>query len=291
MLTVDGTIRNIERQLEIWQNRMAKYDDQKRKSENDNEILAETEEERLSLTVMKDDFSRMQISGQFNLGFILAVRPSSRSPAPDTSRSTSDELFIIDQHASDEKFNFERLQAETVVGNQRLVRPLPLGLTAVEEEIMIENTIALEKNGFIVEIDTSGERPIGQRCRLVSFPLSKEVVFDTRDLDELIHLLAESPTLNAGSAVPRPSKVRKMFAMRACRSSIMIGKPLSFRQMSTVVRHMGTIEKPWNCPHGRPTMRHLMSLNAFDTWQEGDEFTGLDSTGSTEAEIWSRYGR
>ena len=65
-----------------------------------------------------------------------------------------------------------------------------------------------------------------------AFTLSKEVTFDTRDLDELIHLLAESPTLNEESVVPRPAKVRKMFAMRACRSSIMIGKTLGQKAVS-----------------------------------------------------------
>jgi len=29
-----------------------------------------------------------------------------------------------------------------------------------------------------------------------------------------------------------------------------------------VVDRMGTMDQPWNCPHGRPTMRHLHSLAA-----------------------------
>ena len=49
----------------------------------------------------------------------------------------------------------------------------------------------------------------------------------------------------------------------------MIGKTLSVRQMGDVLRHMGEIEKPWNCPHGRPTMRHLTSLDNFGDWREG----------------------
>jgi hypothetical protein len=27
-----------------------------------------------------------------------------------------------------------------------------------------------------------------------------------------------------------------------------------------VVQHMGTMDQPWNCPHGRPTMRHLSDI-------------------------------
>ena len=56
----------------------------------------------------------------------------------------------------------------------------------------------------------------------------------------------------------------------------MIGKALSDRQMSTVrghlchqhalirrqqiLRHMGELRQPWNCPHGRSTMRFLHAL-------------------------------
>ena len=257
-------------------------------AELDGGLDANTDEElRLSLTVSKADFARMRIVGQFNLGFILAVRPAVLG----TDGHNKDELFIIDQHASDEKFNFERLQAETTVGNQRMVRPVTLDLTAVEEEVVLENPGALEKNGFLIEVDTSGDQQIGRRCTLHTLPLSKEVVFDTRDLDELIHILSESPMLGVDSAVPRPSRVRKMFAMRACRSSIMIGKTLNPKQMKNVVTNMGTIDKPWNCPHGRPTMRHLTSLDAFETWSEGEgtDMDGAERERPDNAKRWMEY--
>ena len=61
----------------------------------------------------KEDFSRMRIVGQFNLGFIIAVRER---------EDEIEDVFIIDQHASDEKYNFERLQAETVMQVQALAR-------------------------------------------------------------------------------------------------------------------------------------------------------------------------
>jgi len=75
----------------------------------------EKAEERLSLTVSKDDFARMRIVGQFNLGFIIAVRER-------VGKEEVEDVFIIDQHASDEKYNFERLQAETMMQVQTLAR-------------------------------------------------------------------------------------------------------------------------------------------------------------------------
>ncbi|KAL5364162.1 hypothetical protein BJX96DRAFT_168074 [Aspergillus floccosus] len=293
--TIDGSLFRIQSQMEMLRE-SAHLPEKVGGDEEDATVSQETAEERLSLTVSKDDFAQMRIIGQFNLGFILATR-SSRDSSNSATSTSKDELFIIDQHASDEKFNFERLQAETVVQNQRLVQPKRLDLTAVEEEIVIENQAALEKNGFIVEVDESGDEPIGRRCKLVSLPLSKEVVFGIRDLEELIVLLSEMPTTGmTGSAsdryIPRPGKVRKMFAMRACRSSIMIGKTLTTKQMERVVRNMGTIDKPWNCPHGRPTMRHLMSLGQ---WNEWDEFeTNYDDweteDGRTgDLDVWKDY--
>ncbi|KAL9035528.1 MAG: hypothetical protein Q9214_006540, partial [Letrouitia sp. 1 TL-2023] len=193
-------------------------------------------------------------------------------------------------HASDEKFNFERLQATTTVRNQRLVRAKALDLTAVEEETIIENEDALVKNGFLVEVDQSGNSPVGQRCRLLSLPISREVTFSINDLEELIALLAEYPHSSASAHVPRPSKVRRMFAMRACRSSVMIGRTLQKRQMETLVRHMGEIDQPWNCPHGRPTMRHIMGLRAWQEWKEGDGVQGLEeSDGGEESIDWCRW--
>jgi DNA mismatch repair protein PMS2 len=51
-----------------------------------------------------------------------------------------------------------------------------------------------------------------------------------------------------------------MLASRACRSSIMIGRPLRRRAMERVLAHLAGLRAPWNCPHGRPTMRHLAVL-------------------------------
>jgi DNA mismatch repair protein PMS2 len=289
---INGSLSRIEAQIVTLRKNLQSYSASSRTEDNGGLFSApESSEERLSLTVSKDDFAKMRVVGQFNLGFILATLSPDGTTHDQTATTTKDELFIIDQHASDEKYNFERLQTETVVQNQRLVRPKALDLTAVEEEVIIENQSALEKNGFMVDVDESGNEAIGRRCKLVSLPLTKEVVFDVRDLEELIVLLSDSPTrIPDGSTsdlhIPRPSKVRKMFAMRACRSSIMIGKTLTAKQMEKVVRHMGQIDKPWNCPHGRPTMRHLMSLgqwNEYDefTTQRGDEGIGLDA--------WKQY--
>jgi DNA mismatch repair protein PMS2 len=66
------------------------------------------------------------------------------------------------------------------------------------------------------------------------------VQFGVDDIHELASLLAENP----GHMVRLP-KVRPMFASRACRMSIMIGRALKRAQMVKVIRNLGKIEQPW----------------------------------------------
>jgi DNA mismatch repair protein PMS2 len=68
------------------------------------------------------------------------------------------------------------------------------------------------------------------------------------------------PGTAASKSILRPSKVRAMLAMRACRGSIMIGTALTATQMRQIVQRLAGLEAPWTCPHGRPTMRHVCAL-------------------------------
>ena len=65
-------------------------------------------EKELTKNISKDMFKRMEILGQFNLGFIIA--------------KLDNDLFIIDHHASDEKFN-QGQQRNTKIKSQRLIVP------------------------------------------------------------------------------------------------------------------------------------------------------------------------
>lgn len=65
-------------------------------------------EEELEKQIAKNDFKEMDIIGQFNLGFVIT--------------KLHNDLFIVDQHATDEKYNFEQLQLSTVIDSQILVK-------------------------------------------------------------------------------------------------------------------------------------------------------------------------
>ncbi|CAJ1080726.1 LOW QUALITY PROTEIN: mismatch repair endonuclease PMS2 [Xyrichtys novacula] len=197
-------------------------------------------EEELRKEISKDMFKQMEIIGQFNLGFIITKLNS--------------DIFMIDQHATDEKYNFEMLQQHTSLQGQKLIAPQKLYLTAVSENILMENIEIFRKNGFEFLINEDAQ--VMERVKLVSLPTSKNWTFGPTDIEEMIFMLTDSPGIMC-----RPSRVRQMFASRACRKSVMIGTALSISEMKKLVVHMGEIEHPWNCPHGRPTMRHLANLD------------------------------
>ena len=57
----------------------------------------------LSQMFGKGDFEKLRVIGQFNKGFIMCTKNS------------NEDLFILDQHACDEKFNFETVSRSTVL--------------------------------------------------------------------------------------------------------------------------------------------------------------------------------
>lgn len=225
------------------------------KSKNIESKEAEGELDRF---LKKEDFLRMRILGQFNKGFIITELES--------------DIFIIDQHASDEIYNFEMLQRGEKIQKQRLLQPRYLELPASAESLLLENINLIEKFGYEVQVCTN--RKVGNRIMITCVPMSKQSnkMLNMNDIDELLFILSESE-LNPGSISTssieksasltevKSSSLRSIYASKACRKSVMIGDSLNRTEMKRIITHMNEIDQPWNCPHGRPTMRHLANIN------------------------------
>ena len=242
------------------------------------------------VSLRKGDFADLEIIGQFNMGFIIA-------------RTAENHLYILDQHACDEKYNFEKLCRETIIHEQRLIAPMPLDLSPTEEACILEHQDIFEQNGFRFRYDAA--RPPRHRFALIGLPHSgasdgrKAVQFGKDDVSALCSILsgdvehesmvgagtgADGSGMYGNNAVRRYAgrigdsadriigrlpKAVAMFASRACRTSIMIGKALSKQEMDQVVKKLEKVEQPWNCPHGRPTMQHLGDLTSVIVEDEG----------------------
>ncbi|KAJ1440519.1 hypothetical protein B484DRAFT_343451 [Ochromonadaceae sp. CCMP2298] len=198
----------------------------------------------------------MRILGQFNLGFIIA--------------ELRGDLYILDQHACDEKHRFEQLQATTQIHQQPLIAPLGVETSAALELTIADNLSVFEKNGFKLRVDEAGAGP---RVKLLAVPFSKSISFGAEDVNELASMILDSGGGDAGDAILgfngtggpgtfRLPKLVALYASRACRSAVMIGTALRPAEMSRIVGRMAAVHQPWNCPHGRPTMRHLADVQA-----------------------------
>ncbi|TMW98551.1 hypothetical protein EJD97_003895 [Solanum chilense] len=225
-------------------------------------IDATNELERL---FKKEDFTRMKVIGQFNLGFIIG--------------RLDQDLFIVDQHAADEKYNFERLSQSTILNQQPLLRPLKLELSPEEEIVISIHNDTFRRNGFLLEEDPCA--PPGHRFKLKAVPFSKNITFGIADMKELISILADSEEECSMMGAYRsdtadslcPPRVRAMLASRACKSSVVIGDPLGRNEMQKILDNLSRLKSPWNCPHGRPTMRHLVDLRTVHRRLEADDTT------------------
>lgn len=213
----------------------------------------------------KSSFAKMRVIGQFNLGFIIG--------ALQAEGSDGQQLFIVDQHASDEKFRFEALNRESRIERQPLVSSHPLQLTPAQEQLAEAHLEVFRMNGFELQKDEA--RPPGRRLRVTALPSCQGMVFNEKDIHDLLYKLEESEisqtsssqqglldldghrALWSATALPRPQKVWTLLASKACRYATMVGKALRVSDMEKILRNLGTLRQPWNCPHGRPTMRHL----------------------------------
>lgn len=255
--------------------------------------------DRASFSFDQSCFSQMRVIGQFNLGFIIAAlhtKGSSVDGEAVDGGASGLQLFIFDQHASDEKVRFEGFNRESRIAQQPLVSPHHLQLTPAQEEIASSHLAIFRANGF--EIRRDDTRPPGKRLRICSVPsidtsakAGTGVVFGETDVRDLLDVLEESEaaprqhdassgagngpaglldlnghrSLWGASWMPRPKRVWQLLACRACRGAVMIGKALNVAQMERALSNLGSLEQPWNCPHGRPTMRHLS--DASIAWQ------------------------
>lgn len=209
-------------------------------------ILAEQE---LKLNLNKTSFENMQVVGQFNKGFIIT--------------RLGKHMFIIDQHATDERANYEELLENSPLTEQKMTVPKPLYFNSIQENAIMNNVEEFERKGFKFLIDKS--KVAGFRVLLSSTSIFKgqgtDEYLTREDLEELINVFLESPRSFSSYTL---KKVRNIAASKACRKSVMIGDKLSWSQMSSIVSKMAILKNPWVCAHNRPTIRHLMDTDWMD---------------------------
>ena len=157
-----------------------------------------------------------------------------------------DKLFIIDQHAAHEKVKYERLMKqfhEKSVVSQRLMPPIIVSLTGQEESVLHTYEDAFTQLGF--EIEAFGGNEYALRSVPVDLYGCSERELFLAVLDEL-----SQETGNRGSFQVIEEKIASM----SCKAAVKGNNRLSLQEAEQLIDELLTLDNPYNCPHGRPTI-------------------------------------
>lgn len=153
-------------------------------------------------------------------------------------------MIVIDQHAAHEKVLYERLmkQYQNTVPSQMVVPPILLTLTAIEADALNQNQKVLSDLGF--HIENFG----GNEYRIDGVPSILPSVSKKEMLKELIAELANHNQLKT------PESIIAKTASMACKAAVKGNHTLSLLEAKALIDELMSLENPYNCPHGRPTM-------------------------------------
>ncbi len=156
-----------------------------------------------------------------------------------------DTMFLMDQHAAHEKVNYERFLKDfkkREIISQNLMPPEVITLSPVEKTAVLGNLEKLQSTGFEVE-DFGGNEVI-----LKTIPINM-VGLSGRDI-----FLEITDYLSKGiDNVTEDIFVRKIATM-GCKAAIKGNQRISLSEAETLIEELFTLENPYTCPHGRPTI-------------------------------------
>lgn len=156
-----------------------------------------------------------------------------------------DKLYIIDQHAAHEKVKYERFMKqyhEKTLVTQNLMPPIIVSLTGREETILKEYQELFTNLGF--EIEEFG----GDEYALRAVPVD---LYGCNERQMFLEVLDELSDMG-----PRESLkvVEEKIASMSCKAAVKGNNRLSREEAEKLIDELLTLENPYNCPHGRPTI-------------------------------------
>ena len=192
-----------------------------------------------------DRLPRLRVLGQLHDTYVVCESP--------------DGLVLIDQHAADERVNYERLRerfaGETDV--QELAEVVTVELTAAEAALFSEFDDALCELGFRAAL--TDERHIEVRA----VPAVLSGAADPELLRDSLSALVESgrPTDTIERAVDA------LLADLACYPSITGNTSLTEGTVIDLLRALDACENPYACPHGRPVVIEVSEGELADRFE------------------------
>ena len=156
-----------------------------------------------------------------------------------------DKLYIIDQHAAHEKVNFERMMKrlrEKTPASQYLNPPILLTLTADEARVLEEHMSYFEQLGYVIS-------SLGDRDYSIS-----AIPTDLPELGKKELLLEILDELTDEAGMTTPDTIYDKIASMSCKAAVKGNNKLSLMEADALIGELLTLENPYACPHGRPTI-------------------------------------
>ncbi|MGM9891930.1 DNA mismatch repair endonuclease MutL [Limosilactobacillus sp.] len=179
-------------------------------------------------------FPDLQYIGQLQGTFLLA--------------QASDGLYIVDQHAAQERINYERYRKEigqVSPDQQTFLVPLVLNYSTVDAMNINNHTAVLESVGLHLE-------PFGQNSFILrSHPTWFKEGQEEDTAKEMIDWLIKD-----GKLTVREFRM-KTAIMMSCKRAIKANHHLDDREARALLKRLPQCENPFNCPHGRPVTVHF----------------------------------
>ena len=163
-----------------------------------------------------------------------------------------EKLYIIDQHAAHEKVLYERLMKDLrnrTFQSQMLSPPIILNLSMQEEELFLKYRSCFTEMGF--EIEEFGEKAYAVRAVPANLPgvARREILMEL--LDSL------SDITRSGNSESLMDKVASM----SCKAAVKGNHQMSAMEAKALIDELLSLENPYNCPHGRPT---IISMSKYE---------------------------
>lgn len=161
-------------------------------------------------------------------------------------------LYIIDQHAAHEKVLYEKTMKQfrnKEFTSQQLNPPIILTLTMAEAELLERFMDNFTELGY--EIESFG----GKEYAVRAVPDNLYAIGSEALLRSLIDNLSENST-NIKSDL-----ITEKIASMSCKAAVKGNNRLSFDEADALIEQLLSLDNPYNCPHGRPT---IISMSKYE---------------------------
>lgn len=154
-------------------------------------------------------------------------------------------LYIIDQHAAHEKVLYERMMKQLKnkeMTTQYVSPPIILSLTRAEQDILERFADVFAELGYVIS-------PFGGNEFAIEGVPGNLFSFDVKTF--FMELLASCDSLKGNDG---HDMILEKIASMSCKAAIKGNNQLSRPEIEALLEELLSLENPYHCPHGRPTI-------------------------------------